>query len=70
VSVWVNAIFYTEIPPAALIAKVYIAPAGLLLSLVFFFLAYRTARNRASTWERIKAESVSRANAESVSPVS
>jgi hypothetical protein len=56
-SIWVNAIFYTEIPPAAMVAQKYVAPIGVLMALSFFWLAWRAMKTRQSTWNTIKAES-------------
>jgi len=60
ISIWINAIFYTDVPPAAVIAKTYVAPLGVLLACVFFGLAWQATKSRKSSWERIKDESVSR----------
>ena len=59
VSIWVNALFYTDVPPAAYIAKVYIAPAAVLIAATFFALAAYAHRARRSTWAQIKSESAS-----------
>ncbi len=60
ISVWGNAIFYTELPAPALVAKYYGAPLSGLMALVFFGLGLHAARSRKSTWQQIKAESVTR----------
>src|SRR5258708_4114808 len=60
-SIWANAVFYTEAPPAAIVAQKYVAPFGVLLALCFFLLAWRAVKSRKSTWERIKEESASQA---------
>jgi hypothetical protein len=59
VSIWINAVFYADAPPAAVVAQKYVAPCGVLLALSFFWLAFRAIQNRQSTWERIKEESAS-----------
>ena len=56
-SVWVNAVFYTDIPPAASVAKIYGAPLVLILAIVLFALGLHAAKSRKSTWEAIKRES-------------
>jgi hypothetical protein len=63
VSIWVNALFYTDVPPTAYVAKVYVAPAGVLLAIVFFCLAIYAHRARRSTWTQIKSESSSSSSA-------
>jgi hypothetical protein len=60
ISIWVNAVFYTEIPPAALVAKYIVAPLVLLVSSAFFFLGWHATRSRRSTWEVLKRESSGR----------
>jgi protein-S-isoprenylcysteine O-methyltransferase Ste14 len=68
-SIWANAVFYTEVPPTATIAKSIVAPACVVLALVFFYLAWHARKNRRSTWDSIKAESSSLpSSAGSVSP--
>jgi hypothetical protein len=62
-SVWINALFYTEVPAAAYVAKVMVAPAATLLAFVFFWLAYQSRNSRIVTWNNIKSESASRASA-------
>jgi len=63
VSIWINAVFYVDVPPAAYVAKIFVAPVLALLAVVFFILARHSAKNSASTWETIKSESVARASA-------
>ena len=53
VSIWVNSLFYQEIPPVAYLAKMFVAPAVFVLSLVFFWLAYQAHRAGNSTWDSI-----------------
>jgi hypothetical protein len=60
VSIWVNALFYTDVPPAAYIAKVYVAPTAVLIAIVFFGLAVYAHLARRSTWAQIKSESSSK----------
>ena len=67
-SVWINSAFYNEVPPTAFVMKVFAAPIVVLLACVFFFLGWQATKSRQSTWERIKAESVSLATPESASP--
>jgi hypothetical protein len=57
VGIWTNAIFYTDVPPAALVAKWYVAPFILLATAVLFFLGWRASKNRRSTWDAIRLES-------------
>jgi hypothetical protein len=59
VSIWVNAVFYTEVPPAAAVAKVLVSPILLLVGLALFWLAWRASKSRTSTWNAIKTESAS-----------
>jgi|SRR6185312_13271437 len=35
-SIWINAVFYTEMPPEAHVAKMFVAPLLLILAAVFF----------------------------------
>jgi O-antigen/teichoic acid export membrane protein len=63
VSVWVNALFYTEVPAAAYVAKVYVAPASVIIAFVFFGLAIYAHTVRRSTWSQIKSESSSPSSA-------
>ena len=58
-SIWVNALFYTDVPASAYVAKVYIAPATVFIGLVFFVLAVYAHRARQSTWAQIKSKSSS-----------
>jgi hypothetical protein len=67
-SIWINAIFYTEIPPTAYVVKVLVAPLLVFLAIVFFVLAFGANKSRNRTWTTIKTESGARANAESASP--
>lgn len=57
ISIWVNSLFYTDVPPSAYVAKIYVAPAGIALSLVCFILAWYIHRARNSTWAAIRSES-------------
>jgi hypothetical protein len=68
-SIWINAIFYTEVPPAAMIAQKYVAPISVLIALSFFWLSWRATQTRQSTWNTIKAESALIASPRNVSPV-
>lgn len=56
-SVWINAIFYTETPPAAMVAKYMGAPVALVIAAVFVYLGVVALRGRHKTWETIKNES-------------
>jgi hypothetical protein len=67
ISIWINAIFYTEVPAPALVAKYLGAPVLLLVAATFFYLAYGANKARGNTWTTIKSESASRASAESAS---
>jgi hypothetical protein len=67
-SIWVNAIFYTDVPPAAYVAKAFVAPVGILVALAFYYLAYSAHKSRTSTWENIMAESASLSTSGSASP--
>jgi protein-S-isoprenylcysteine O-methyltransferase Ste14 len=58
-SIWINGIFYTEVPPTAFVAQRFIAPFGVLLAIAFFWLAWRSSKTRETTWTRIKEESAS-----------
>jgi hypothetical protein len=58
-SVWVNAVFYTDLPPTAVVAKYFGAPLILLIALILFGLGFHATKSRKSTWEAIKLESVS-----------
>ena len=62
ISVWANAIFYDTVPAPAYVAKWFVAPAGVLIAAVFFYLAYQARRSSTSTWNTIKSESSARAN--------
>jgi hypothetical protein len=62
VSIWANAVFYNDVPPAAYVAKMFVAPAGILLAIVFLVLAGLAVRSGRSTWRSIKTESISRAS--------
>ena len=68
VSIWINGMFYTEVPPTALIAQRFIAPFGARLAAAFFWLAWRASKTRETTWTRIKEESALLAKQESVLP--
>ena len=57
ISIWINALFYTDVPAPAYVAMVYIAPATIVLALVFFYLALRASGARESSWVQIKNES-------------
>jgi len=57
VSIWVNALFYTDVPPSAYVAKIYVAPFFILLALVCFLLAWHVYYARSSTWAAIRSES-------------
>ncbi len=57
ISIWINAIFYTELTPAAAVAKLYVAPAILLLAAVLYYLGWHATKSRRSTWDAIKRES-------------
>lgn len=63
ISIWINALFYTDVPPAAFVAKVYIAPASVVIAIVFFVLAAYAHRARRSTWNQIKSKSSSPSSA-------
>lgn len=56
-SIWINGIFYTEVPPTAFVAQRFVAPFGVLLAVAFFWLAWRASKTRETTWTRIKEES-------------
>jgi hypothetical protein len=69
-SIWVNAVFYTDVPPAAAVAKSLGAPVLLAIALVFFYLSYKANKARGNTWSTIKNESNARASGEGVSTAS
>jgi protein-S-isoprenylcysteine O-methyltransferase Ste14 len=68
VSIWVNALFYTEMPAPAYVAKVFVAPILVLIAVAFYYLAWHARKNRTSAWSVIQAESVARASVESAAP--
>jgi len=57
-SIWVNAIFYTDLTPAGELATRYLAPLLLFFSLCLAGGAIFSLRKRASAWQRIKNESI------------
>jgi hypothetical protein len=63
ISIWANAVFYTETPPVAVLAKTWGAGAAVIIAVVFFGLALHAMSRRSSTWKAIKNESSSRASA-------
>jgi len=68
-SIWVNAVFYTDVPPAAMLAQKYVAPIGVLIAASFFWLSWRATQTRQSTWNTIKTESALLARPKSGAPV-
>jgi hypothetical protein len=60
VSIWINAIFYTDLTPAGQIASGYIAWMLLLIGIIFAALAAHAVRKRATAWRSIIRGSTSR----------
>jgi hypothetical protein len=65
--IWINAVFYTQTPPTAEVAKYLGAPIFIVISGALFWLGWRTDRSRKSTWDAIKSESASRSGGTSAS---
>ena len=57
-SVYFNAIFYTELTPEAKIAKTYVLPISLGVCRVFLILALYQVFQRGRVWNTIRKESV------------
>jgi hypothetical protein len=57
-SVWINAIFYSELTPDAKVACYYVAPLLLVFSAVFVIGGIWAQHKRRNAWQRIKDESI------------
>ena len=57
-SIWINAIFYTQLTPAGELATHYVAPLLLLFSIGHAIGGFFAQRKRASAWEKIKSDSI------------
>jgi hypothetical protein len=55
--IWINATFYTELPPIARLATLYFAPLLLLASIGFVVGAIWSQYQRKGAWEKIKVDS-------------
>lgn len=55
-SIWINAMFYTQLTPIAYVASLYLAPLLLVGSVGYAIGAFWARRNRTSAWERIKSD--------------
>jgi hypothetical protein len=57
VSFWANAVFYTNLTPAGIVATYYLAPLLLVGSVGFGIAGWFARRSRSGEWDRIKSES-------------
>jgi hypothetical protein len=57
-SIWINAVFATDLTPAGQLASQYVAPLLLLFSAGYAAGGIIARRNRASAWERIKSDAL------------
>jgi hypothetical protein len=56
-SIWTNAVFYTELTPAGVLATKYVAPAVLTIAALFAIGGIWSVVLRRNAWQQIKKES-------------
>jgi hypothetical protein len=56
-SIWTNAVFYSELTPAGVLATKYVAPGVLIISTLFVVGGIWSMVRRHNAWEQIKKES-------------
>jgi hypothetical protein len=56
-AIWINALFYTYMPPVAVIAAYVVAPCLGVIAIGSLIMAIVSLRSRRSTWRVIKDES-------------
>jgi hypothetical protein len=57
-SIWVNAVFYTELTPAGVLATKYVAPVVLVIAGLLVIGGIWSIMLRKNAWEQIKKESL------------
>ena len=55
-SIWINAIFYSELTPIAFVACFFLAPLLMIGSVGYAIGGFLARRSRASAWEKIKSD--------------